>query len=308
MKHVNSVLTRRSFIASGVAVASTLQLQRAARALGFAPEADVCGLAAEQEEGPYYVVDEMVRSNIVEGKPGVPLSLRLVLLDARTCKPLQNAAVDIWHCDAGGVYSGYTKQSMMQGGPPGGPNGPGGPDGPNGQGGPPPGFDPQHPGDRPGPPGGMGGPPKNNPTDKFTFLRGIQITGADGSVNFQTVFPGFYQGRTNHIHFKVREGGSLSSKTYAAGHTSHTGQIFFPEEVNLQLMQHEPYNLHKIHRTTQAEDHVFGEQNGLLFIARLLPMHSGNFGAGIHAELIAAVDPTATPGPVQFMGGPGGPR
>ena len=293
---MKSVLTRRHFIASGVVVASTLQLQRAAKAIGFAPEADVCRLAAEQEEGPFYVADELVRSNIVEGKPGVPLSLRLVVLDTRTCKPLQNAAVDIWHCDAGGVYSGYTKQSMMQGGPPGGPDG---------QGGPPPGLDPQHPGDRPGPPGGMRGAPKNNPTDKFTFLRGIQITGADGSVNFQTVFPGFYQGRTNHIHFKVREGGQISAKTYAAGHTAHTGQLFFPEEVSVQLMQHEPYSLHKIHRTTQAEDHVFGEQNGHLFLARLQPLHPGNFGAGIHAELIAAVDPTATPAGIQPMGGPG---
>ena len=263
----------------------------------------MCRLAAEQEEGPYYVEDELVRSNIVEGKPGVPLSLRLVVLDARTCKPLQNAAVDIWHCDAEGIYSGYTQQSRMQGGPPGGPDGPDGPGGPNG--GPPPGFDPQHPGDRPGPPGGMGRPPKNNPTDKFTFLRGIQITGADGSVNFQTVFPGFYQGRTNHIHFKVREGGQVSSKTYTAGHTAHTGQLFFPEEVSIQLMQHEPYSLHKIHRTTQAEDHVFGEQNGQLFIARLQPLHPGNFGAGIHAELVAAVDPTATPAGIQLMGGPG---
>ena len=49
------------------------------------------------------------------------------------------------------------------------------------------------------------------PTDKLTFCRGIQISGADGGVVFHTIFPGFYQGRTNHIHFKVRIGDTFSS-------------------------------------------------------------------------------------------------
>ena len=149
----------------------------------------------------------------------------------------------------------------------------------------------------------MGGPPKNNPTDKFTFLRGIQITGTDGSVNFQTVFPGFYQGRTNHIHFKVREGGQISTKTYAAGHTAHTGQLFFPEEVSVQLMQHEPYSLHKIHRTTQAEDDVFGDQEGRLSIASLQPAGLDK-KAGLRCELVATVDRAATPAPARRIGGP----
>ena len=187
-----SPFTRRRFLkstlASTVAIATTLELQRAARALGFAANADVCRLMAEQEVGPYYVADELMRSNITEGKPGVPLTLRIAILDARTCKPLQHAAIDIWHCDALGIYSGYTKQSLM---------GPGmGPNGPNGMPGPPPGFDPAHPENRPGPPSGPppGGPPQNHPTDKLTFCRGIQMTGADGSVQFETVFPRLLHG------------------------------------------------------------------------------------------------------------------
>jgi protocatechuate 3,4-dioxygenase beta subunit len=300
-----SPFTRRRFLtstlASTVAIATTLELQRAARALGFAANAEVCKLMAEQEVGPYYVPDEMLRSNITEGKPGVPLTLRIAILDARTCKPLQDAAIDIWHCDALGVYSGYTKQSLM--GPGMGPNGPGGP---------PPGFDPAHPENRPGPPlgpppggpGGPGGPPENQPTDKLTFCRGIQMTGADGSVSFQTVFPGFYMGRTNHIHFKVRIGGHAQGKSYAAGHASHIGQVFFPEEFSAKLMMQEPYSKHKIHRTTQAEDDVFNDQHGDLSVARLTPATSG---AGYSAELLAAVDPTATPAPAQRAGGPGGP-
>jgi protocatechuate 3,4-dioxygenase beta subunit len=279
-------VTRRRFLTSTLTVATTLELQRAARAFGFASDAEVCKLMAEQEVGPYYVAGEMLRQDITEGKAGLPLSLRIAVLDVRTCKPLTGAAVDIWHCDALGLYSGFTKQSLMGPGGPGGPGGP--PPGP-----PPGGF---------GGPGGPGGPPQSHPTDKLTFLRGIQMTDAEGAVRFRTVFPGFYMGRTNHIHFKVRLGGHAEGKGYAAGHTSHVGQVFFPEEFAAKLMEHEPYSGHKIHRTTQAEDDVFGDQHGELSIARLTPLSAGG---GYAAELVAAVDPTATPAPAGRRGGPG---
>jgi len=150
----------------------------------------------------------------------------------------------------------------------------------------------------------MGPPPQSHPTDKLTFLRGIQLTDANGSVSFRTIFPGYYMGRTNHIHFKVRVDGRASGKSYAAGHTSHVGQVFFPEDVATALMQHEPYSLHRIHRTTQAEDEVFGDQHGELSIARIQPMSGGNPATGMRAELIASVDPTATPAAAGRMGGP----
>jgi protocatechuate 3,4-dioxygenase beta subunit len=286
MKERSLDVTRRRFLVSGAALATTLQLQRAALAAGLKQEADVCRLAAEQEVGPYYVADELLRSDIVEKKPGIPLSLRILVLDARTCKPLQNAAVDIWHCDALGLYAGFTKQNPM------------GPGGPDGHGGPPPGFEGPDPGHS-GPPEGMGPPPESHPTDKLTFLRGIQITDAEGAVNFKTVFPGFYMGRTNHIHFKVRVGGHADGKTYAAGHTSHTGQVFFPEHMAAELMLHEPYKSHNIHRTTQAEDAVFTDQHGAESVAKVQPLYVNNFRLGMHADIVATVDPTATPGPAQ---------
>ena len=289
-----SNLSRRRFLASSAALATTFQLRRAAFAAGLMPNAELCRLVAEQEEGPYYVAEELVRSSIVEGKPGVPLSLRIMLLDSRSCKPLANAAVDIWHCDALGVYSGFTQNDPM------GPGGPGGPP----PGGPPPGFDPQHPENNPGPPGMMGPPPHNHPTDKLTFLRGTQLTGSNGAVSFQTIFPGFYMGRTNHIHFKVRVGGG---KSYTAGHTSHTGQIFFDEQFATELMRHEPYSLHRIHRTTQREDAVFDDQHGELSIARLQLLDPKRISEGMHAEIVAAVDPAAAPPPAERKGGPGGP-
>jgi hypothetical protein len=139
----------------------------------------------------------------------------------------------------------------------------------------------------------MGPPPDHAPTDKLTFLRGIQLTSADGAVSFRTVFPGFYMGRTNHIHFKVRIGGHTSGKSYEAGHTSYVGQLFFPEAMTAELMQHDPYRRHKIHRTTQTEDRVFGEQEGDLSIAQLRPLHPGQPAAGLIAELVTSLDPNA---------------
>ena len=66
-----------------------------------------CVLTPELTEGPYYIAGEKVRRDIREGHPGALLALRLTVLNASTCKPIRNAAVDIWHCDAAGNYSGF---------------------------------------------------------------------------------------------------------------------------------------------------------------------------------------------------------
>jgi hypothetical protein len=65
-----------------------------------------CVLTPELTEGPYYVAGEKLRRDITEGKAGTPLLVNLTVVNASTCKPVKNAAVDIWHCDALGVYSG----------------------------------------------------------------------------------------------------------------------------------------------------------------------------------------------------------
>lgn len=276
-------ITRRQFVASSAACATVLELQRAAWALGLSQQVPVCSLVAEQEEGPYYIKSEAVRSDVTEGKPGVPLALRIVILDARTCKPLQGVAVDIWGCDAMGLYSGFTKENPM------------------GPGGPPPNFDPQHPGNSHGLPEGFGPPPENHPTDKLTFLRGVQMTDGSGVVNFRTIVPGFYMGRTNHIHFQARSGVDGLGSKLPAGHIAHTGQIFLPETLVAELMTKPPYSEHKIHRTTPREDAVFTDQHGESSIARVNPLQAGR---GYSAELIAALDPTSTPKPAERRGGP----
>jgi protocatechuate 3,4-dioxygenase beta subunit len=65
-----------------------------------------CVLTPEQDEGPFYIDLGRVRRDIVEDRPGVPLALALTVVDASTCAPIRDAAVDVWHCDALGVYSG----------------------------------------------------------------------------------------------------------------------------------------------------------------------------------------------------------
>ena len=60
-------------------------------------------------------------------------------------------------------------------------------------------------------------------------------------------------------------------------------------------MQQEPYSKREIHRTTQAEDMVYNDQQGKLSVARMTALHPEVSAAGFHAELIAAVDPHATP-------------
>jgi protocatechuate 3,4-dioxygenase beta subunit len=83
----------------------------AARALGAGAgtqtaAAASCTLTPEATEGPYYLDLERVRRRITGGKAGVPLRLRITVVDSTGCTPLENAAVDVWHCDALGTYSG----------------------------------------------------------------------------------------------------------------------------------------------------------------------------------------------------------
>ncbi|KAL2266939.1 hypothetical protein VTJ83DRAFT_4216 [Remersonia thermophila] len=65
-----------------------------------------CLLTPETTEGPYYVAGEFVRENIVEDQAGVPLLLDYQVVDVNTCEPIPDVYVEIWHCNATGVYGG----------------------------------------------------------------------------------------------------------------------------------------------------------------------------------------------------------
>lgn len=151
-------------------------------------------LTPEQTEGPYYIADEKLRRNITEGKPGVPLLLEATVVDASSCRPIKSAAVDIWHADAAGVYSGFGSGSASR-----------------------------------------------------TFMRGIQKTDAKGLASFETVYPGWYPGRTVHIHVKVHIGGNVV----------HTGQLYFPDARTDAVFKRAPYNTRPARDTRNPNDSVF---------------------------------------------------
>jgi len=292
----------RTLAGSGVALTLARPAQQLLGATVSAAPAS-CRLTPEEEEGPFYIPNEALRSDLREGLPGVLLDLRLQIIDSTHCGPLSGCAVEIWSCDAKGRYAGF--DDLM---PPGGPHGPGGPGGPDGLGdhGGPDGYRP--------PPGGMGGqmppgsggasgfaggppgggvgwpgqfPPKLKPTNHLTFLRGIQMADAQGAVRFLTLFPGCYEGRVNHVHLKVR-------RTRDAA-VSHTGQIFFPESVSTRVMAMAPYTEHQIVRTTLSQDHVYTDQQGASTVARVQALRGNDLSSGVMASLTLVVDPNAVP-------------
>ncbi len=165
-----------------------------------------CTLFPQAVEGPYYFDPKQVRADITEGRPGLPLALHLRFIAAGSCAPLANVRVDIWHADAGGVYSGYSGQ-----------------------------------GDR-----------RDVSTKGQTYLRGTQFTDANGNVAFATIFPGWYPGRTPHIHIKA----------FLDDVTMLTGQAYFSDDVNSRIYRNnEPYTSRPTPDTTNATDGIY--QSGM---------------------------------------------
>jgi protocatechuate 3,4-dioxygenase beta subunit len=199
-----------------------------------------CVLTPELTEGPYYIPGEKVRRNITEGKPGAPLELHLGVLDVSTCRALAGATVDIWHCDAGGIYSGFVSASTG------------------------------------GAPGGGGGP-----TDKRTFLRGIQPTNAQGIATFQTIYPGWYRGRAVHIHVKVHLGGNVV----------HTGQLFFSDALTDTVYKRSPYKTRPNRDTRNADDSIY-KNGGSKSVLAVQKSGSGGAAAGYLGKLIMGVHRT----------------
>jgi protocatechuate 3,4-dioxygenase beta subunit len=73
------------------------------------------GCAADTRTAAYFhLEDAPARRDIRDDRPGVVMRLDLRVVDATTCRPLAGADVDLWHCDALGVYSGYSPGGERQ--------------------------------------------------------------------------------------------------------------------------------------------------------------------------------------------------
>ncbi|MCX5332769.1 MULTISPECIES: intradiol ring-cleavage dioxygenase [unclassified Streptomyces] len=281
-------VTRRKVVAVGAGAVAAAGLGGSAYAASAgagekrrppAQAAEECyALTSETTEGPYYIDADKIRRDVTEDRPGIPFLLRIKVIDNETCRPVRNAAVDIWHCDAVGVYSGY--EDMGSGGG-GGPAPTGTPTG--------------TPTDTPTgpPPGGGGG--HQEPTDDTRYLRGTWRTDRQGFVTFKTVFPGWYRGRTVHIHVKVHVNGEWTDAGYEGGNTCHTGQFFFDEESVIATTTLEPYVSNAAERTTLDEDTIYdgsGTAGGLL----KLRYRKDDIGKGVRGSITVGVDPEATNG------------
>jgi protocatechuate 3,4-dioxygenase beta subunit len=163
-----------------------------------------CVLTAALTEGPFFV-DEMLNRSDIRTDPvsgvvssGIPLALTFNVsrVANNACTPLTGAYLDVWHCDAGGVYSDVSGSSRK-------------------------------------------------------FLRGYQITDANGVAAFTTIYPGWYSGRTVHIHFKLRLFAG-SSKTY-----EFTSQFFFDDAATDSVYTQSPYSSRGARSTLNANDGIY---------------------------------------------------
>ncbi|MEU6550725.1 intradiol ring-cleavage dioxygenase [Streptomyces sp. NPDC046915] len=270
-KHKNNITRRRAIAvtggtvaAGGIAVAgyqsafadTTTETSASASASATSTSGTCTQLMASVTEGPYYLDGALVRKDITEGKSGVPLTLRLTVVDATDgCTPVPGAAVEIWHCDAWGYYSGYTTAN----------------------------------------PGGSA-PAESEEGDSAndkTYLRGYQIANANGVVKFETIFPGWYTPRTCHIHVKVHTGGEKEDGTYEGGKVNFTGQLFFDDDTAEAIFALEPYSKHTGTYTELADDMVYdggGASSGLL---TLEPVHKKDPSKGYKGFLTLGIDPDA---------------
>jgi protocatechuate 3,4-dioxygenase beta subunit len=106
-----------------------------------------------------------------------------------------------------------------------------------------------------GGPGGGGGP-----SSSTRYLRGHQRSNAAGVATFLTVFPGWYPGRTPHIHMKAHIGNDR---------VVHTGQLFFNEAITAAVYKQAPYSSHGPYDTSHARDNIYAQAGGSRAVVRL---------------------------------------
>jgi protocatechuate 3,4-dioxygenase beta subunit len=219
-------------IPAPAATATALPIAPTATAVPLAIPA--CVVRPEQTEGPYFVDDMLnradIRSNPSDGvvKEGVPLlmSFAVTQIGSAGCVPLSGAMVDIWHCDALGVYSDVNDPRFS--------------------------------------------------TVGQQFLRGYQVTDAKGIASFTTIYPGWYQGRTVHIHFKIRA--TIDGREY-----DFTSQLYFDDAITDLVFTQPPYSS-KGRRVQRNEDDGIYRNNGDQLLIVLTPSgdgYAGTFDIGL---------------------------
>ena len=230
---------------SGTSSASTASSSAAAG--GTASVADV-DVIPEETAGPYPadgsngknvlsdsgVVRSDIRSSFGSSTTtaeGVPLTIRLTLVEADGDTPVEGAAVYLWHCDRAGQYSMYDRAVADE-----------------------------------------------------NYLRGVQASGADGTVTFTSVFPACYSGRWPHIHFEVYR--SVDEAT-AAGQLLATSQVALPEATCATVYATTGYeqSVRNLARVSLTQDMVFADDGGVSQLATMSGDVSGGYTAALTVGL-----------------------
>jgi protocatechuate 3,4-dioxygenase beta subunit len=207
---------RRGAIAL-IAAGGGMALLRGARAR--AQSRPGCVVRPEQTEGPYFVDTRLARSDIRsdpqtgEVQAGVPLALtfRVSRMRPGDCEPLPEAHVEVWQCNASGLYSSVQD--------------------------------------------------RHSDTRGQQFLRGHQATDANGIARFTTIYPGWYPGRTVHIHFMIRAGGKAGARE------TFTSQLYFDDALPDAIFSRPPYSARGPRSVRNAHDGIYRRGGRELMLA-----------------------------------------
>ena len=137
----------------------------------------------------------------------------------------------------------------------------------------------------------------NAHTDNSTFLRGIQLTNVSGVATFDTIYPGWYNGRTIHIHVKVHLGGRyLNASSYYSGATYvHTGQLFFNDSLSDLVVATSPYNSKTGNRLLNSRDGIYSSGGAATLMNVQYVKSGGGLSKGLVTSVILGVSaPTST--------------
>jgi len=111
-----------------------------------------------------------------------------------------------------------------------------------------------------------------------TYLRGYQTTDSSGVVKFKTIFPGWYTGRTVHIHVMIR---TFSSSGAVA--SEFTTQLFFAQTlIDAVTTSVSPYSSRGLPDTTNAQDNIYNS-------ATQLTLQTASSGGGYTGALTIGV-------------------
>ncbi len=213
-------------------------------------------------EGPCYFQTDTV-DDISAGKAGLPMQLCLQLVDGQ-CEPLKDYTLEVWHCDTRGIYSGDTSASADAAR-----------------------F------------AGAFCTEDDAEAQSSTYMRGQGTTDADGRVNFKTLFPGWYRGRTIHIHFAV---------TDPQGTTRIISQWCYPDELADQICTtHDQYSDRGVQDTPLAQDTVFPPDSSPFVLSTRANTDGTMLSYGvIQIDPTAVAADTSSTGGMPGGGGPGG--